>query len=192
MNLSFSTRGWNSMSWDEQVGDASEMGFKGIEPYNIQEYPSLSGKSGAFHPYMQNETMRSLRKAGITLVCFDTSIDLSIADEPLDKAMGILRIAASTKTPYVAFCALREQEEEVRMNLGRILGSSFERVNSLSIPYVVMKSANVISTYIYRVGLANGKYHYATAMGLFQNVIGIILILISDRIAKSMGENGLI
>ncbi len=78
------------------------------------------------------------------------------------------------------------------MNLGRILGSSFERVNSLSNPYVVMKSANVISTYIYRVGLANGKYHYATAMGLFQNVIGIILILISDRVAKSMGENGLI
>ena len=78
------------------------------------------------------------------------------------------------------------------MNLGRILGSSFERVNSLSNPYVVMKSANVISTYIYRVGLANGKYHYATAMGLFQNVIGVILILIADRIAKSLGESGLI
>ena len=78
------------------------------------------------------------------------------------------------------------------MNLGRILGSSFERVNSLSNPYVVLKGANVISTYIYRVGLANGKYHYATAMGLFQNVIGIILILISDRVAKSMGESGLI
>lgn len=78
------------------------------------------------------------------------------------------------------------------MNLGRILGSSFERVNSLSNPYVVLDSANVISTYIYRVGLSNGKYHYATAMGLFQNVIGIILILASDRIAKSMGESGLI
>ena len=78
------------------------------------------------------------------------------------------------------------------MNLGKILGSSFERVNSLSNPYVVMDSANVISTYIYRVGLSNGKYHYATAMGLFQNVIGIILIVASDRIAKSMGESGLI
>ncbi len=78
------------------------------------------------------------------------------------------------------------------MNLGRILGSSFERVNSLSNPYVVLKSANVISTYIYRVGLSNGKYHYATAMGLFQNVIGVLLILVSDRIAKSMGESGLI
>ena len=78
------------------------------------------------------------------------------------------------------------------MNLGRILGSSFERVNSLSNPYVVLKGANVISTYIYRVGLANGKYHFATAMGLFQNVIGVALILLSDRIAKSMGESGLI
>ena len=78
------------------------------------------------------------------------------------------------------------------MNLGRILGSSFERVNSLSNPYVVLKSANVISTYIYRVGLSNGKYHYATAMGLFQNVIGVLLILVSDRVAKSMGESGLI
>ncbi len=78
------------------------------------------------------------------------------------------------------------------MNLGRILGSSFERVNSLSNPYVVLKSANVISTYIYRVGLANGKYHYATAMGLFQNVIGVLLILIADRVAKSMGASGLI
>ena len=78
------------------------------------------------------------------------------------------------------------------MNLGRVLGSSFERINSMSNPYVVLNAANVISTYIYRVGLANGKYHYATAMGLFQNVIGVILILISDRFAKSMGESGLI
>ena len=78
------------------------------------------------------------------------------------------------------------------MNLGRILGSSFERVNSLSNPYVVLKSANVISTYIYRVGLANGKYHYATAMGLFQNLIGVLLIVLADRAAKAMGESGLI
>ena len=49
MNLSFSTRGWNSLSWEEQIRDAEEMGFQGIEPYNIQELPSLSGRGGAFH-----------------------------------------------------------------------------------------------------------------------------------------------
>lgn len=78
------------------------------------------------------------------------------------------------------------------MNLGRILGSSFERINTLSNPYVVLKSANVISTYIYRVGLSNAKYHLGTAMSLFQNLIGILLIVITDRIAKRLGETGLI
>lgn len=78
------------------------------------------------------------------------------------------------------------------MNLGYIMGSSFERINALSNTYVSLNAANVISTYIYRVGLANGKYHYATAMGLFQSAIGMLLILVSDRFAKALGENGLI
>ena len=78
MNLSFSTRGWNSLTWEQQVQDACEMSFRGIEPYNIQEYPSLSGKGGAFHPYRQNETIRSLKKENLSIPCFDTSIDLSL------------------------------------------------------------------------------------------------------------------
>ena len=53
MNLSFSTRGWNALSWEEQVRDAVEMGFSGIEAYNIQDFPSLSGRGGVFHAYMQ-------------------------------------------------------------------------------------------------------------------------------------------
>ena len=88
MNLSFSTRGWNHLSWDEQVRDAEEMGFQGIEPYNIQEYPSLSGRGGAFHAYMQNETIRTLRKSGLVIPCFDTYIDLSIQQESLEKAIA--------------------------------------------------------------------------------------------------------
>ena len=66
MNLSFSTRGWNSLSWEEQVRDAEEMGFRGIEPYNIQEFPSLSGRGGVFHPYRQIETFRELKKHKIS------------------------------------------------------------------------------------------------------------------------------
>ena len=83
MNLSFSTRGWNNLSWDEQVRDAVDMGFQGIEPYNIQEFPALSGRGGAFHAYSLNETLRDLKKNRLILPCFDTSVDLSIslADE---------------------------------------------------------------------------------------------------------------
>ena len=83
MNLSFSTRGWNALSWEDQMRDAEEMGFTGIEAYNIQDFPSLSGRGGAFHAYQQNETFRELRKKKLTIPCFDTSIDLSLSlDDP--------------------------------------------------------------------------------------------------------------
>ena len=85
MNLSFSTRGWNSLSWEEQVRDAEEMGFQGIEPYNIQVFPSLSGRGGAFHAYRQNETLRDLRKNRLQIPCFDTCIDLSF---PMEEPEG--------------------------------------------------------------------------------------------------------
>ena len=67
MNLSFSTRGWNALSWEQQVCDAVEMGFQGIEPYNVQEFPSLSGRGGVFHAYRQNETVREMRKNRLQL-----------------------------------------------------------------------------------------------------------------------------
>ena len=121
MNLSFSTRGWNTLSWDDQVRDASEMGFQGIEPYNIQEFASLSGRGGAFHEFRQNETVRELKKRKLILPCFDSSIDLSLPLETLEKAILLIKTAASMKVRYVAFCALRDQEEQIRANLNILL-----------------------------------------------------------------------
>ena len=128
MNLSFSTRGWNSLSWDEQVRDADEMGFRGIEPYNIQDFPSLSGRGGAFHPYMLNETMRSLKKSKLSLPCFDTSIDLSIPLAETEKIDYLIKTASAMKVPYIAFCALRDDENTVNDNLKKILELVSEEV----------------------------------------------------------------
>ena len=121
MNLSFSTRGWNSLSWEEQIQDAEEMGFHGIEPYNIQEFPSLSGRGGAFHAYSQNETLRDLKKRKLTIPCFDTSIDLTLPIEDFGKIEYLIRTAALMKVPYVAFCALHDNEKSVNANLKTIL-----------------------------------------------------------------------
>ena len=121
MNLSFSTRGWNSLSWDEQVRDASEMGFQGIEPYNIQEFPSLSGRGGAFHSYSLNETVRELKKNRLVLPCLDSSIDLSLPFDSHEKAQYLIKTASSLKTRYVAFCALRDNEEQIRQNIEAML-----------------------------------------------------------------------
>ena len=121
MNLSFSTRGWNALPWEEQVRDAVDMGFQGIEPYNIQEFPALSGRGGAFHAYSQNETQRELKKNKLILPCFDTSIDLSLPLRDEEKVQYLIQTASSMKVRYVAFCALQDCEEQIRANLEIIL-----------------------------------------------------------------------
>lgn len=76
------------------------------------------------------------------------------------------------------------------MNLGHILGSSFDRPFALQ-NNTVMSVANVISTFVYTNGIKGLKFSMTTAVGLFQSVIGLIFLLISDRVAKKMGERGI-
>ena len=56
----------------------------------------------------------------------------------------------------------------------------------------VIDVAEVISTYVYKVGLQDVRYSYATAVGLFQSVVGILLLLIANFIAKKLGEEGIL
>ncbi len=77
------------------------------------------------------------------------------------------------------------------MNIGKIMNIGFER------PYMmgnvsVRDVSEVISTYVYRIGLQAGRYDYATAVGLFQSVVGITLVLTANAVAKKLGEEGLI
>lgn len=77
------------------------------------------------------------------------------------------------------------------MSLGRILGISFERPYTLDNP-LVRDFSDVISTFVYRVGLQSHRYNIATAVGLFQSVVGLLFVFVSDRFAKFMGEDGII
>lgn len=56
----------------------------------------------------------------------------------------------------------------------------------------VMSISEVISTYVYRLGIVRADYAQATAIGLFQSVVNIIILVIFDRFAKLIGEDGII
>ena len=77
------------------------------------------------------------------------------------------------------------------MQLGRIMGSSFERPYTLSNP-LVQNVSDVIATFVYREGLSNRHYNIATAVGLFQSLVGLVLVLASDKFAKVLGEDGIV
>ncbi|QHQ59937.1 ABC transporter permease subunit [Anaerocolumna sedimenticola] len=77
------------------------------------------------------------------------------------------------------------------MNLGKIMGGSFESVNAL-MNVATTEYTNTIPVLVYRLGLSNGKYSEATAIGLFQSVIGLLLVIGSDFFAKKLGEEGIL
>ncbi len=77
------------------------------------------------------------------------------------------------------------------MNLGRVMGSNFERLDSFG--NVQVKDFQYqLAIYIYEKGLAGGNFSRATAVGLFQSLVGLILVLAADRITKLLGEDGLL
>lgn len=77
------------------------------------------------------------------------------------------------------------------MNLGRLMGSNFERIDSLTNSQVNDYSYQ-LAIYIYEKGLASGKFSMATAVGVFQALVGLLLVVLADRFAKKLGEEGLL
>ncbi len=76
------------------------------------------------------------------------------------------------------------------MQLGKLMGGSFERVLALSNAKAT-EFTTTIPVLVYRWFQSN-KFSESTALGLFQSVIGLILVLVSDRVAKKLGEGGLL
>ena len=122
MKLSFSTRGWASLSWDEMVGEAAEMHFSGIEPYNPMRCAALTEKGGPFHKYSVMPTWRALREKGLSIPCLDSSCDLSEKDPAaLEELSAMIGLAADLRAPYVCAYASADAMETVKANIAALL-----------------------------------------------------------------------
>jgi len=76
------------------------------------------------------------------------------------------------------------------LSLGRILGSEFDRPYALTNPLVTNVS-DVISTYVYRVGIKSNQFSLTAAVGLFQSVICVLFLVAANMLAKRFGERGI-
>ncbi len=76
------------------------------------------------------------------------------------------------------------------LRLGNFLDTGFEQIylmtNSLN-----RDVADVFDTYVYTVGITQGAFSYSTAVGLFKSLVGIVLVLGSNHIAKKFGHSGI-
>jgi putative aldouronate transport system permease protein len=76
------------------------------------------------------------------------------------------------------------------LRLGSIMSNGFEQI------FILQNSQNlsvseVFETWVYRLGLLNGRFSFATTVGLFTSLISLFFLLSADRVAKKMGEEGI-
>ena len=74
--------------------------------------------------------------------------------------------------------------------IGSLMQAGFEQIFVLYHPGVY-GTADIIDTYVYRRGLQEGKFELASAVGLFKSVVNFILVVIANKTARMMGEEGI-
>ncbi|MGG1552044.1 ABC transporter permease [Paenibacillus ferrarius] len=76
------------------------------------------------------------------------------------------------------------------LRLGHIMGNGFEQIFVLQNP-MNLSVSEVFETYSYRVGLLGSRFSFGTTVGLFTSVIGMIFLILGDRLAKLLKEDGI-
>ncbi len=76
------------------------------------------------------------------------------------------------------------------LRIGALMGGSFEKV-ILLYNSATMEKADIIASYVYRKGLIDSDYGYSTAVGLFNSVINLALIIIANQLSKKFSESSL-
>lgn len=76
------------------------------------------------------------------------------------------------------------------LQVGKLVSIGFEQ------PYIlgndlVRDFSSVISTYVYQMGIVSGQYNVGTAVGLFQSIVGLALLLATNALARRFGDKGL-
>lgn len=75
------------------------------------------------------------------------------------------------------------------LRIGEIMDVGFEQV-FLMMNGAVADVADVFDTYVYRLGVQQGQFSFSTAVGLFKSIVGLILVILANKLAKRFGEEG--
>ena len=115
-----------------------------------------------------------------------SSIDQELYDAATIDGAGKLRqvfaITLPSITPIIVILLI--------LRIGHILDAGFELVLNLYSP-AVYETGDIIDTFVYREGLLNVQYSYAAAVGVFKSAVALILVFITDRVAKRLGQSGI-
>jgi putative aldouronate transport system permease protein len=76
------------------------------------------------------------------------------------------------------------------LRIGTFLDTGFEQIFLMVNP-LNRNVGEVFDTFVYSSGISQGKFSYSTAVGMFKSIIGLILVVVANRLAKKFGEDGI-
>lgn len=119
MKLSFSVKGWQSLSWQKLQEIAAESDYAGIELYS--RYAPFLKREGSFHRNGIMETLRSIREKNLSLPCIDTHFDLTDEDFSSVEFTKTLSFARELGIRMAAVHILRDRLPLVQERIREIL-----------------------------------------------------------------------
>ena len=136
--------------------------------------------------YTVSEVWQSVGWDSIVFIAAMAAIDQELYEAAMVDGAGILKrmwhITIPGIMPVITIMLI--------LKVGNILNLGYEKVLLLYSPQVY-STADVISTYVYREGVVNQNYSFATAVNLFTSVISLILVLGTNKITKKLGQEGI-
>lgn len=144
------------------------------------EAPNLMGSAGAFkHVYVWSDIWQHLGWSSIIYLAALSGIDPTYYEAAIIDGASTMQKIRHIDLPLIMPTIV----VLLVMSAGNILGVGFEKVfllqNTLNIT-----SSEIISTYVYKMGLQSSQYSLSTAIGLFNTVVNVIVLLIINYIAK--------
>ncbi|WP_116187630.1 ABC transporter permease [Paenibacillus taihuensis] len=109
-----------------------------------------------------------------TLVGIDPSLYEAAEIDGATRWQQVMSITVPLMMPIVIVVAT--------LSLGRILDAGFDQILNIYNP-LVYSHGDIIDTFAYREGLNNAQFSFGTAVGVFKSVVGLVLIIISYRLA---------
>lgn len=138
------------------------------------------------HLYVWSGIWQGLGWGSIIYIAALAGVDPALHEAAMidgaNKLKRVLHIDLPTILPTISIMLI--------MNCGSIMNIAYEKVYLMQNPLNVTAS-EVISTYVYKMGLLQQQYSYSSAIGLFNNLIGFTLLLVANKVVGKLSGSSL-
>ena len=152
------------------------------------QLPNLMGSAAAFpHIYVWSEAWQHVGWDSILYIATLSSVDPSLYEAATMDGAGkwkkMLHVDVPALMPTVTIMLI--------LRMGSVMSVGFEKVYLLQ-NTLNSSTSEIISTYVYKMGLISNQYSLSSAIGLFNNVINLAQLLLVNAISKKISDTSLI